>query len=162
MKFTFFLNGPFSQWYRCQFKISGLEFNCAEQFMMYSKAILFRDFVSAKAILEAKTPREQKLLGRKIQNFDEDQWKIFREGIVFTGNYAKFCQNPKLKEQLIGTKGTLLVEASPKDLIWGIGFKADDPRANDPMQWRGQNLLGNVLTRVRCVIDSEFNMCLND
>ena len=130
--------------------------------MMYSKATLFHDFASARAILDAGTPREQKILGRKISNFDENQWKLFREGIIFTGNYAKFCQNQKLKKQLLETRGTLLVEASPKDMIWGIGLSEDDPRANDPTQWRGQNLLGNALTRVRCVIDSEFDICLDN
>lgn len=29
---------PFSQWHPAEFKVDGLEFNCAEQYMMYSKA----------------------------------------------------------------------------------------------------------------------------
>ena len=39
--------------------------------------------------------------------------------------------------------------ASPKDRIWGIGFTEDDPRAWNKKSWMGQNLLGEVLTRVR-------------
>ncbi|MEY2863728.1 MAG: hypothetical protein RLY58_1435, partial [Pseudomonadota bacterium] len=43
----------------------------------------------------------------------------------------------------------VLVEASPVDQIWGIGLAADDPRAANPAQWRGLNLLGFALMHVR-------------
>ena len=39
--------------------------------------------------------------------------------------------------------------ASPKDRIWGIGLTEDDPRAWNKKSWRGGNLLGEILTRVR-------------
>ncbi len=41
------------------------------------------------------------------------------------------------------------MEASPRDPIWGIGLTAGDPRAADPLRWRGQNLLGLALMRAR-------------
>ena len=50
-RFTLFWHGPFSQWYPCEFASNGLKFNCAEQFMMYSKAILFGDLQAAQKIL---------------------------------------------------------------------------------------------------------------
>jgi len=39
-KFTFFwqANQPFSQWYACKFTVDGIEYNCAEQYMMHQKA----------------------------------------------------------------------------------------------------------------------------
>lgn len=154
--FTFFWSGPFSQWYPCKFEIAGTYFNCAEQFMMYSKALLFHDLSSADAILKSKKPRTQKSLGRKISGFDNYRWQIFREGIVFSANYAKFTQNNDLKSLLLSTKGTQLVEASPKDRIWGIGLAEDDPKALNPEEWRGLNLLGHCLTRVRAAIELEI------
>ncbi len=148
-RFTLFWHGPFSQWHPCRFTVGGVEFNCAEQFMMYSKAILFGDVQNAQRILETATPKEQKALGREVGNFDEAVWTLFREGIVYTASYAKFTQNFDLQEILLATKGTTLVEASPRDGIWGIGLGEDDPKAQVRAEWGGRNLLGETLTRVR-------------
>jgi predicted NAD-dependent protein-ADP-ribosyltransferase YbiA (DUF1768 family) len=43
----------------------------------------------------------------------------------------------------------ILVEASPYDKIWGIGMLQSDPNATDHTKWKGLNLLGYILTRVR-------------
>jgi hypothetical protein len=43
----------------------------------------------------------------------------------------------------------VLVEASPIESVRGIGLAADDPRAEDPEQWRGLNLLGFALADAR-------------
>lgn len=32
-----------------------------------------------------------------------------------------------------------LIEASPYDTIWGIGFSGDQPQSLHPEQWRGTN-----------------------
>lgn len=148
-KFTLFWNGPFSQWYPSPFIVHHLTFNCAEQFMMYSKATLFRDTETAEKILYTTLPKDQKALGRKIRNFDTNIWFLFREGIVYTATYAKFTQDLALQEILLATKGTTLVEASPHDKVWGIGLSEDDPRAQNRATWAGLNLLGETLTRVR-------------
>jgi len=149
--FTFFFTeaSPFSQWYRCVFTAGEHTFNCAEQYMMHGKALLFADADVAMKILAADHPREHKALGRKVKNFDDATWKRGREAIVLAGNRAKFTQNKELLELLLATHGTTLVEASPYDKIWGIGLAATDPRAQDPKQWKGQNLLGKILTTLR-------------
>lgn len=150
-QFTFFFTeaSPFSQWYPCRFVDAGIEFNCAEQYMMHGKALLFDDADVAAEILAAAHPRQHKALGRKVKHFDDSAWKRERVAIVSAGNRAKFTQTPALLEALLATKGTTLVEASPYDKIWGIGLAATDPRAEDPAQWKGQNLLGKILTDLR-------------
>jgi ribA/ribD-fused uncharacterized protein len=150
-RFTFFFRpeSPFSQWHPARFTLGGHIFNCAEQYMMYGKAPLFGDAEMAAKILEAASPRQHKALGRNVRHFAEPAWKAQREQIVADGNRAKFTQNPELRQALLDTAGTQLVEASPFDRIWGIGLAAGDRRADDPSQWRGQNLLGKILTRVR-------------
>ena len=152
MNYTFFweTSSPFSQWHPSHFSDStGTTFKTAEQYMMYHKALLFKDYVSAQQILKASHPQEQKELGRGVMNFDETLWSTHREAIVYQANKLKFMQNSALLKALLETTGTELVEASPDDCIWGIGWRASDPEAQDPSQWRGLNLLGIALTRLR-------------
>lgn len=61
----------------------------------------------------------------------------------------QFSQNESLKEKLFYTYPKALVEANPLDNIWGIGLARDDRRAWNKLSWRGQNLLGEILTKVR-------------
>ena len=61
----------------------------------------------------------------------------------------QFSQNAELKEALFATRGTTLVEAAPRDTIWGIGLGAKNPKARNRQEWRGKNWLGQILTEVR-------------
>lgn len=155
-RFTFFWDGPFSQWYPADFEVEGVEYNCAEQYMMAEKARLFGDRDTLAWILEAEDPRTQKRLGRVVDGFDARIWEQEDDDglprcarIVARGNRAKFSQHPALLELLLDTRGTTLVEASPEDCYWGIGLAEDDPRARDRSMWRGENWLGEVLTELR-------------
>lgn len=147
--FTFFWKSRLSQWHRAPFALGGVAFTHAEQYMMYAKALLFGDREAAARVLAAGTPAEQQAVGRTVRGFDEAVWALFREGVVYAGNYARFGQNLDQRELLLATRGTTLVEASPHDRVWGIGLAADDPRARDRSRWLGLNLLGEALTRVR-------------
>lgn len=156
-RFTFFWRGPFSQWHPSKFELDGLVFNCAEQYMMYGKAMMFKDTIIANRIMASSNPSEQKRLGRTVRGFDLQRWNAEARDIVFAGNYAKFTQNEDLKFKLLDTVGTTLVEASPKDRIWGIGVSQDDPRALKRENWLGTNWLGETLTKVRNKIVEEFH-----
>ncbi|NNB88769.1 NADAR family protein [Corallococcus exiguus] len=150
-RFTFFWKEDsfFSQWHPSVFTVDGVRYTCAEQYMMAGKARLFGDTRVLEQMLRAATPKQHKALGRKVSPFDAALWERERERIVHEGNHAKFTQHPHLLEALLATAGTELVEASPLDRIWGVGLSAEDPRIQDPSTWRGLNLLGKVLTRLR-------------
>ena len=68
---------------------------------------------------------------------------------MFYSSPAQFSQDSKLKEALFATEGTTMVEAAPRDTIWGIGLGAKNPKARDRKEWRGKNWLGEILTQVR-------------
>ena len=155
--YTFFWNGPFSQWCPSKFILNEITFNCAEQYMMYRKATLFGDNESAVGILKEPSPSDQKRMGRLVKGFQEETWLKHRETIVYRGNHAKFTQNRDLAENLMETAGTTIVEASPYDCIWGIGLAANDPRSFDERNWRGQNLLGKILTQLRRDLEIQRN-----
>lgn len=116
--------------------------------MMHQKALVFNDIETADLILKAQTPREQKELGRSVKNYDDKVWSKVRYGVVLTGNMAKFLQNPDLADKLLSTGYRTLVEANPRDAIWGIGLAENDPNLLSESEW-GQNLLGKVLTEVK-------------
>ncbi|EIP0772456.1 NADAR family protein [Listeria monocytogenes] len=139
----------FSQWWICSFKVDGVEYNCAEQFMMAEKAKLFNDMEMREKILAAKHPKQAKDFGRLIRGFQEDIWLKNRFNIVMRANQAKFSQNEELKKFLMQTKKWILVEASPVDKIWGIGMAADNKNVENPLYWKGLNLLGFALMAVR-------------
>lgn len=156
-QFTLFWRNrsPFSNWYPSTFTHNGNTFTRGEQYMMYRKAMLFNDTEIAQEILKTDNPALQKELGRKVRNYIDDVWAAQRVDIMVEGLYEKFNQNPKLKEALLATGDTEIAEASPIDLIWGIGWAAEDPEAQDKTKWKGQNLLGIVLMRVRDAIKSQ-------
>ncbi|MFQ0970952.1 NADAR family protein [Gilliamella sp. BG1] len=149
MIFFFSPDHYLSQWYPCHFVINEIAFTSAEQWMMYSKALLFKDIESANAILSIPSSKMQKKLGQTVRNFDENIWNKHKKEIVFEGNYAKFSQNDELKKYLLSTKDKVLAEASPYDKIWGIGLSIDDEMRFNMTKWRGKNLLGDVLMQVR-------------
>lgn len=153
-------NGSFgaaclSQWFTAPFRIEDIAYQTAEHFMMAEKARLFGDTEALEKILAASHPGAAKKLGRKVRAFAEHRWSTHRMDIVVRGNYAKFSQNTALRDYLLGTKNRVLVEASPIDRIWGIGLAYDDPKSADPEQWRGSNLLGFALMKVRTMLQDD-------
>lgn len=136
--------------------------------MMYQKAILFDDNEVGEEILAAGHPREVKALGRKVRGFSEKKWVYNREKIVHKGNILKFTTavteegfgkgttqdcapiEGSLKEMLLATGTRELVEASPQDRIWGVGYGSKNAPVNRT-KW-GKNLLGKALMEVRDVL----------
>ncbi len=138
---------PFSNFHPSPFTADGHTFHSAEQYIMHRKALHFGDHETAERILAARNPGACKKLGRAVKPYDDAAWASVREGVAFDACLLKFGQHAKLREVLLGTGDALLVEASPTDTIWGIGFSEDDALAHRH-QW-GQNLLGLALMRVR-------------
>jgi ribA/ribD-fused uncharacterized protein len=117
--------------------------------MMAEKAKLFGDTEMYQKIMSTVEPSDQKRYGRMVRNFVPEVWNSHAKDIVYRASYAKYSQNKDLKRELLATKGTTLVEASPEDRIWGIGLRKTDPRALKRETWLGTNWLGGILTKVR-------------
>lgn len=153
--------GWMSQWYAYAMRDNGpdnssnIVYPTAEHYMMYQKAKLFGDDKIAGEVVVAGArlhPRKIKDLGRKVVGFDERTWVAERERIVQEGTWLKMTGpahggQVKLGELLLGTGDRELVEASPFDRVWGVGFRAKDAEKNRE-RW-GLNLLGKALMAVR-------------
>lgn len=139
----------FSQWYGAPFEVNGILFPTAEHYMMAQKALLFEDQAAYQNILNSSHPGEAKSIGRTVQEFNQSIWDSNRFEIVVQASYYKFSQNELLKQYLLNTASRVLVEASPRDTIWGIGMAQDHPRVELPPAWKGLNLLGFALMEAR-------------
>ena len=148
-----------SQWWMAEFRVEAQPYCCMEQFMMAEKARLFGDKETLEKIMAATVQGKIKALGREVKHFDQTEWDKCKHTIVLTGNFQKFLQNPELKDFLLRTGDKILVEASPRDRIWGIGMGRANENACNPAAWRGRNLLGFALMEVR---DELRRVCANE
>lgn len=177
--FFFSLHSPFSNFHPAKFTFRDIEFTSSEQFMMYSKAKMFGNHDIAQEILDINNKplvakfrsgevsrtdivsdkelsrqwneiqKEVKAFGRKVKNYDDKVWSEKRFNVVAVAAREKFSQNEDIKEILLNTGNTYMIEASPYDKIWGIGLSEYDAKRTDPARWPGMNILGKVLDMVK-------------
>lgn len=126
-----------------------IEFNSIKQYVVFSKAMIMLDFDLAKTCTKVTGIQDLNKLEKRITNFNNKFWDFFKWRIVYMGNKFKFSQNSFLEKKLFSTKGTTLVFTSLEDKLWGIGLQENDKRALKCNLWRGQNLLGEILTELR-------------
>jgi ribA/ribD-fused uncharacterized protein len=149
-KYYFFYEHQFGQWTKRDITDpDGVTYNCCEQYMMVQKAKLFNDTEMAEKILLEVSPFHQQKLGRQVKNYQQVLWDQNKYGIVWYGNFLKFTQHSDFKMRLLATGDKMIAEASPVDLVWGIGLSADDDVILDETNWVGTNLLGKVLMSIR-------------
>ena len=139
---------------------NGLTFNSSEVAFMWWKAVFFQDHAVATALEQAgMDSRNAKQLGRHIRGYNDKAWECVRLGYMQYVLLLKFSQNPEWAAQLKATGDRILIEASPTDRIWGVGFDVEAAAAMAKRQmltcsateiaWAGRNLLGQALMTVR-------------
>jgi ribA/ribD-fused uncharacterized protein len=151
----YFWGGILSNWaevpggIKVQDEDKTLIFPTSEHLFMWFKASCFFDVSAMKKILQAKTPKEAKAIGRGVKNFDEETWEENREKFMLKALKYKAMSWPDFKNFVIEETRTF-VEASPYDKIWGIGMNEEEAaRVDNPEKWNGLNLLGKSLCNLR-------------
>lgn len=162
-KYAFFYTEWPSNFYKTSFEWEAFgeknRFFCTEQAFMWAKAKYFGDQETADNILlEKSSPMVCKQLGRLVKNYDDKKWSLVRYSFMHDVNYEKYKQDMSLRAKLIDKPfdGKTFVEASPTDKIWGVGLAQSNPQIVDEKNWKGQNLLGKVVTQVRAEIIHDF------
>lgn len=148
-KYVAFWGGCFSNFFPCQFWLEGKSWTTSEKYFMWKKAVTFGDNETAEKIIKLDSPREIKKLGRQVKNFSSEVWDKVKVDIMYAGVNAKFTQDAECNDCIKEFQNQKFVEGSPDDTIWGVGIHYQDENVFDESKWRGQNLLGNILTRVR-------------
>ena len=120
-------------------------FKTAEHAIMFIKAARF-DPSKLSLILDAETPLEAKRIGRTIENFNYEQWKRDCDREVPRILYYKMRDNAEIFHPImLEVKRGKIVEASPRDRIWGTGYGLKRSANGES---RGENRLGEYWTKV--------------
>ena len=138
-----------SNWALSEFTVNGIIFSSLEQYMMYQKAVCFKDEEIAEKILATTDVAVIKALGRQVKGYNDGYWNGVRQLLVYEGLKEKFTQNENLKKLLLDTEDSILAEGAVNDRIWGIGLSMKDSNRLESEKWRGQNLLGDAMMMVR-------------
>lgn len=98
----------------------------------------------------------------KSSSKDSDKWKESLTKHLYNVNLKKFSENSALNDKLIKTADFKLVSAEdPTNFLTSAGLGAGDNDILDPRKWKGDNLYGVVLERVRTTI-RKTNTVLNN
>jgi ribA/ribD-fused uncharacterized protein len=154
-EFVLFKSGIPSQWYPSPFTIDGVRFVNCEQRMMYMKGKVFGDEEAMREVMLTDDPKRHKEIGRSVKNFDVDTWSAKAYQVVVEANYAKYSQNPELRQFLIDSGDRKFVECAPYDKIWGNGLNITQTLQTPEAMWEGTNLLGKAIMDVREMILAE-------
>ena len=71
--------------------------------MMAEKSRLFQDRRAEELNMSSPDPSTHKRICQGVRNFDNAVWDRVREDAVLAGNFAKFSQNPTMKQYLLST-----------------------------------------------------------
>ena len=66
---------PWSNFHISPFVLNGQQYNSAEQWIQFQKAMLFSDSHTANQILQSSTPQECKRLSHYIHGIDHEKWR---------------------------------------------------------------------------------------
>ena len=141
-------HSPWSNFHLSPFVIDGQRYHSAEQWIQFSKAMLFGDSSTANKILKADSQHECKRLSYQINGVNNKIWRADGFELCLKGVEAKFKQNKELWSMLKTTEPKILVEVST-DRLWGTGISLKDMHVLDNKRWYGKGWLSDMLHTVR-------------
>jgi ribA/ribD-fused uncharacterized protein len=104
----------------------------------YFQARKFAGTPDEEEVRRAKSPRIAARMGRSRERPLRKDWESVKDSIMHEAVLAKFTQHADLREVLLATGDSLLVEHTENDAYWGDGGDGS-----------GKNRLGQILMIVR-------------
>ena len=122
----------------------GKHFSSSEQAYQYTKTILHGEKNLAKEILQETNPRKIKKLGdiRESVAWNKQKVTILEEILL---SKAGCCAEFRAEVEV---PNVVFVEAV-QDPFWGSGMPYEETRSTKPGKWRGANMMGVLLSRIR-------------
>lgn len=128
-----------SNFYPSEVEYEGAEYPTVEHAFQAAKSL---DFAERRAVKLLTTPGAAKRMGRKIKR--RTDWFDVSLQIMEALLLQKFTRYPELKEKLLATGSTELIEGNNwNDRFYGAVY---DTNKN---MWMGENHLGKILMKVR-------------
>lgn len=151
--------GCFTNFSKHSVIFNGLIYPTSEHAFQAQKFVNNPDIMEKIRLLP--TPKEAAIMGRDRSlplrpdwdsYSEEDARSIFdislvKDFVMLNVVLAKFNQHPDIKQTLINTEKSTIVEASPIDYYWGCG-----------KDYSGKNMLGKILMIVRDRINYENSL----
>lgn len=127
--------GQFSNFAHFPIKLDGKIWHTTEHYFQAQK---FVDPQYQEKIRAERSPMIAARLGRNRKQKLRTDWESVKNNVMKKALLAKFTQHEELKNLLISTGGTKLIEHTVNDAYWGDGGDA-----------KGQNFLGRLLMQIR-------------
>ena len=138
--------GAFSNFAPFGLVMDGVAYKTSEHYYQAQKTL---DPDLQEQIRLQPTPKLAKELAQTVPL--RPDWEAIKYDIMKQTLLAKFSQMRSLQELLVSTGDEEIVEASPKDYIWGCGKDGT-----------GQNLLGKCLMEVREILRDASHAGMKD
>jgi N-glycosidase YbiA len=127
--------GEFSNFADFPLDLDGLEWPTSEHYFQAQK---FLEPKIREQIRKAPTPGEAARLGRDRNHPLRCDWEQVKDDVMRKAVTAKFTQHPALRELLLSTGTSWLVEHTKNDTYWADGGDGT-----------GKNMLGRILMELR-------------
>ncbi|CAF3343049.1 unnamed protein product [Rotaria socialis] len=143
MRINFYdLNGPYAEfcnWYPAPMELDGRTWPTVEHYFQAQKYVF--DQAHFECISQLTTPQETIDYSRAHSSTVRPDWHHVKNEVMLKACMAKFQQHPKLKELLLLTGDSMIIEHTANDSYWGDGGDGT-----------GRNQLGITLMLARTAI----------
>ena len=142
-----FWGSEYSNWYREEIDMGWGKFSSGEQALMYIKCYMHGQLDYCNKVLSEHNPRKLKAIGQAMPGYSESLWASKRLSVMVSILIEKFESSQRLRTLLLDDyfAKRRFVEASPQDVIFGVGISERDDTILDPTNWKGTNILGTSL-----------------
>ena len=141
-------NDPLCNFYTCDMKYRNIMFCSSEHAYQFHKCKFVDNEDAASAVLHAATPKLAKEIASKIPDNELGDWNNHKDVVMHDILMAKLACVPTFQQALLDSDKSFLVEAT-SHLYWACGLDPELASTTCPDYYRGSNVFGYVLSKVR-------------